>query len=619
MSAPTPRIPPAVIVAGMRARDRLARLIRVATAAASAAAALSLSAGAVIAAEPILPLSEVRPGMVGEARTVVRGTEIGSFTVTVIDVIRAGDGPGNTHILARASGPLLQETGGVADGMSGSPVYVTGADGVTRVIGAVALGTGDEGSVVVGVTPIEQMIDSSSGLRANERPVRAASKLVRRAVLVDDRRAARALEVRRPDRIAFYPLTRWSVAGVSRPLPRPLATRLDGAGIRLASIGSRTRRPPVPLVPGASLSVLLAAGDVSVSAIGAVTWVDGPTVLGFGHSLIAGGRARFLMGDAYVYGNVPAPLGGWSYKLAEPGGLQGVVLNDRADGVTGRVGPSDGIAVLSTARHPARGAEATLRGTLAPDERTVADVAWLYQDEGAFRVTDGAARGTLTLTITIAGPDLPQRLRYRNVYASGENVAWMASGQLSALLYVLTRNDLKSVAISKVTVSQALVPGVRAARIVGVGVRRRGGSARRAVLVLRVEPWRSRERAVTVPITLPAGVTRSSPRIAVVPKSVGGFSPTDPALYAGYGYSVSGRTPAKALRRLERHARRSTGTRLERVLGGMAQLTDDRHDAIRLLTESDDPDDPASGVTVPVPYVIYDGFATTRVPFPARR
>ena len=45
--------------------------------------------------------------MVGEARTVVRGTDIVRFPVTVIDVQRSTDGPGGTLILARAEGPLI--------------------------------------------------------------------------------------------------------------------------------------------------------------------------------------------------------------------------------------------------------------------------------------------------------------------------------------------------------------------------------------------------------------------------------------------------------------------------------------------------------------------------------
>ena len=119
--------------------------------------------------------------MVGQARTVVRGTEIVTFPVSVIDVQRTADAPGGALILVRAEGPLIEQTGGVAEGMSGSPVYVTGADGVARVIGAIAYGSGDQANVVVGVTPIEQMIDSSSGQRANARvaapagPVRACA------------------------------------------------------------------------------------------------------------------------------------------------------------------------------------------------------------------------------------------------------------------------------------------------------------------------------------------------------------------------------------------------------------------------------------------------------------
>ena len=51
--------------------------------------------------------SEVTPGMVGEARTVVRGTDIVTFPVRILDVQRAADGPGGTLILARAEGPLM--------------------------------------------------------------------------------------------------------------------------------------------------------------------------------------------------------------------------------------------------------------------------------------------------------------------------------------------------------------------------------------------------------------------------------------------------------------------------------------------------------------------------------
>ncbi|MEQ9093704.1 MAG: hypothetical protein RLN63_06320, partial [Miltoncostaeaceae bacterium] len=107
-----------------------------------------------LAGDPVLPFADVRPGMVGEARTVVQGTEIVTFTVRVFDRQQVGDGPGGALILGRAEGPVIDASGGVAQGMSGSPVYVTGEDGVARVIGAVAYGAGDEAGVIVGITPI---------------------------------------------------------------------------------------------------------------------------------------------------------------------------------------------------------------------------------------------------------------------------------------------------------------------------------------------------------------------------------------------------------------------------------------------------------------------------------
>ena len=58
------------------------------------------------------------------------------------------------QILARASGPVVDETGGVIHGMSGSPVYVDG-----RVIGAVARGiAADTDPHIFYITPIEDML-----------------------------------------------------------------------------------------------------------------------------------------------------------------------------------------------------------------------------------------------------------------------------------------------------------------------------------------------------------------------------------------------------------------------------------------------------------------------------
>ena len=595
--------------------DPLMRARSLAACLAAAAGLGVIGAGTASAADPILPLSEVTPGMVGEARTVVRGTDIVTFPVSVIDVQRTADGPGGSLILVRAQGPLMQQTGGVAEGMSGSPVYVTGADGVARVIGAIAYGSGDQDNVIVGVTPIEQMIDSSAGLRANERPAVAPAAPERRAVVVRTRVAARALEARHPDRIGLFPLARWTLAGVSRPLVASVAKELARSGIELTSIGPRTPRPPVPLVPGSSLTALVVGGDVVLGAIGTTTYVDGTTVLGFGHPFLGAGRTRFLMGDGYVYATVPAPIAGASYKLAEPGTLQGMIVGDRADGVTGRIGPVEAISAVSSATDVSRGTDSTVRATVAPDERTAPIAGGLVEDEPAVRVADGLGPGTLSLSITVTSPDLKAPLVYRNVYAAAGDVVSLASGQLPRLLAILMQNGVRPVTISSVSVVQRLESPVRAARIVGAAIRpRRVRPGARAILLLRVQPWRASERVIRVPITVPRGLSPGASGLRVVPKSAdGGFDSSQPDLSQALGANSGQASRTAAVRRVERFAQRATGSRLSRVVAGLRRVTDDRHDAVRLLGPDDAADDPTSGVTVPVPYVIYGGRAAVRL------
>src|SRR4029078_9779619 len=77
------------------------------------------------AATALMPLSEVRPGMVGVGRTVFEGTELKEFKVHILVVLRSIQGPRRDLILARLEGAGLAESG-VAQGMSGSPVYIGG-------------------------------------------------------------------------------------------------------------------------------------------------------------------------------------------------------------------------------------------------------------------------------------------------------------------------------------------------------------------------------------------------------------------------------------------------------------------------------------------------------------
>src|SRR4051812_23007455 len=102
------------------------------------------------AGDPIMPLSQVHRGMHCTGYSVIRGTDISSFNVDIIDVTEDG-------ILFSASGPAVDETG-IGEGFSGSPIYCKDSQGVARNIGAIAAGIGDYGNHKGLATPIENML-----------------------------------------------------------------------------------------------------------------------------------------------------------------------------------------------------------------------------------------------------------------------------------------------------------------------------------------------------------------------------------------------------------------------------------------------------------------------------
>lgn len=105
------------------------------------------------AMDPILPFRDVKGGMTGTAYTVVDSSgEIRSFDVDIVGNMDNGKGS-SRMVMARARGPVIEQTGGILQGMSGSPVYVNG-----RLVGAVAAGIKEMTPYTFFITPIEDMM-----------------------------------------------------------------------------------------------------------------------------------------------------------------------------------------------------------------------------------------------------------------------------------------------------------------------------------------------------------------------------------------------------------------------------------------------------------------------------
>ena len=125
-----------------------------------------VAAPAASAADPIMPLSEVRAGMRCTGLSVIRGTEPASFDVEIIDVIAAEAGLSGPRLLVRVSGPAVDSTG-IGPGFSGSPILCDG-----RNAGAISEGLGEYGNQVALATPIELMIRDRPPAPASSRQAR---------------------------------------------------------------------------------------------------------------------------------------------------------------------------------------------------------------------------------------------------------------------------------------------------------------------------------------------------------------------------------------------------------------------------------------------------------------
>ena len=65
-----------------------------------------------------MPVSEIKPGMKGIGKTVFYGTQVETFQVDIIDIVK-GEGGISHFILANLNGDKIEEGGGISEGMSG--------------------------------------------------------------------------------------------------------------------------------------------------------------------------------------------------------------------------------------------------------------------------------------------------------------------------------------------------------------------------------------------------------------------------------------------------------------------------------------------------------------------
>lgn len=300
------------------------------------AAGLALSC--LLAATDIMKLSEIRPGMVGEGRTIFKGSTIETFTFTVLGVLDKFVSDKNL-IIAELNAPELNE-GGVIAGMSGSPAYIDG-----RLIGSVSYGLSSfSRKPIAGITPIEDIlkVELSGGTIPSVEITDIKVDFSRE----NTRRVADAIRNELTARMNFSParsFTPIKLFASSSGFSPESVSFLQGMFVPLQSMTAGkeidTRKLGADLFslrPADAVAIPLVRGDASYTATGTVTHVDGQKVYVFGHPFFNLGTVDFPLHKAEVISVIPSYES--SFKLAAMRNQVGVVRQDRFSGVVAELG-----------------------------------------------------------------------------------------------------------------------------------------------------------------------------------------------------------------------------------------------------------------------------------------
>jgi hypothetical protein len=495
---------------------------RLLAAALGAATLAGIAPGTAVAGDPIMPLSELRPGMECTGYSVIRGTAISAFDVEIVDVVSgdasANDGP---RILVRVSGEAVDATG-VGPGFSGSPIYCDG-----RNAGAISEAIGEFGGKTVLATPIEEILanppDAPQG-----KPI--ARRSARRA------RIGRVLPLAEP----------LTVSGLDRGLAQKLTEA--GAKARRTVLAAPSLPlapfPVTPPQPGSAMSVGYSSGDLAVGAVGTVAYVDGDRVWGFGHPFENSGLRALLLQDAYVYTVISNPNAGddtgSTYKLAAVGHDLGTISNDANAAVVGRSGATPPTVPVRIFSHDVDTGEQSTLASRVVDETDagtptggsaltfVAPLALAQGASAILRSAPGKLSGTVCIQIRLRERKRPLRLCNRYVSAiapsdpeAGANI--VAAGGASDALAALTEIDdfkPRALHVTEFAARVKLHRGLRQAYLRRVELPRRVRPGHRVRAKLHLQVVRGPRITRTFRLRIPSGLRRGHRRLTFVGRDV---------------------------------------------------------------------------------------------------
>ena len=460
---------------------------------------LALAASASAAPpEPTMDLEQLAAALEsgplsGHLLTTMSGTAPEEIPVQVESLV---DYSWGSLILFEATGPQIDKIGGIAAGMSGSPIYVDDA-GVDKLIGALSYGDWFTLGGMGLATPIQYMAaieenypvgalaslvaprPPAAGTYALDEPVKTSEGVVSSVVVARSAKAAAKVEATSGQTV-MAPLGILEIGGArpgSKAFER-IAAKFAKTGLLVKAAsgsGEWTGAPTPALEAGSPCAILFSQGAVWVGAAGTVTYVNDDAAMLFGHPFEQLGAIDAVLTGGDVQGvwassNTP-------YKLIAPRDVKGTCVQDRNWGVEAHLGQTPDVFPVTTT------ANLVDRSLSVHDESGVSE--WLVTS-GTFATLPGSIVGEVvyqaldqysfpgsavtTTTVVVSDSTGTYTVEHDNLWTSSYDVSYQTGRDASSALMQLVADPdgVLQPRIESVDVVTDVSATQRSARIAGV-------------------------------------------------------------------------------------------------------------------------------------------------------
>ncbi len=459
-----------------------------------------------LAMPEIFPLDQVKSGMVGKAYTVVDGSgKIEQFDVKIIGL--TDDGKGSRRmIMAETSGDVIRRTGGILQGMSGSPVYIDG-----KLVGALSATLKEMNPYTAFIRPIEDMLelwtlpDPKAQVnyfkiaRATEEDAAEVSDVAQNEQPAEEEIVP--VDAPETEEVAAVYLSGFDSCGADF-----LRKHLGWKNLQAASSTvERGIRLDATLEPGSALGVAIIYGDFSLGATGTVTAVDGKRILAFGHPFTHSGNVNYFMTDASVIASVSGAKGN-GVKLAGIGHVIGRINQDRESGVAGILGTFPAVVPITVTIHDnSLDKEETFNATIAYNENLIPKLGASIAYTALSKMADSLAESTVDIDFNIKTNAIESgELSRKNMFYNASDVGQVAVIELMQALNLVCSNTKEESNIFSVDVNISFDTERRTASIVSVTPdKKRVKPGDTVNLTVELQPYRKPTETVILPYTVP--------------------------------------------------------------------------------------------------------------------